>query len=290
MTAVDYAHGYSEHQARRPDDQADPLAARLHAGTAYPAGSRVLEVGCGAGAQTVHLVTANPGAHIVAVDIADESLAQARARVAAHAPTARVRWYRADLHELPFDYEEFDHILVCFVLEELTDPGRALACLRRVLRPGGTITVIERDHGSAYFHPDSAYARAAIDHHVRLRSAAGGNTLIGRQLQPLLTAAGYADVMVRPRTVYTDRTRPALAESFTRNTFIAMVESAREGALAAGLTIASDWDRGIADLHRTADDGGTFHYTFAKAVAIRSLDGATAVRAAARDRWADSCG
>jgi SAM-dependent methyltransferase len=183
----------------------------------------VLEVGCGVGAQTVHLVAASPAAHVVAVDISASSLAQARARLAAQAPGASVEWHRADLFELPFADAAFDHLFVCFVLEHLPDPVRALAGLRRVLRPGGTITVIEGDHGSAYFHPDSAHARAAIDCLVRLQSAAGGNALLGRQLQPLLTSAGYRDVTVRPRAVYADQTRPDMVGGFTLNTFTAMV-------------------------------------------------------------------
>lgn len=268
MTATGYVHGYSGREAYRLGDQADTLAELLHAGTAYPAGSRVLEVGCGVGAQTVHLVAANPGVHIVAFDVAEGSLAQARARVAAHAPGADVEWHRADLFDLPFADATFDHLFVCFVLEHLPDPRRALAVLGRVLRPGGTITVIEGDHGSAFFHPDSADAHAAIDCQVRLQSAAGGNALIGRQLQPLLAAAGYHDVVVHPRAVYADGSRPGLVEGFTRNTFTAMIESVRDDALAAGLIGEGGWDRGIADLHRTAQAGGTFCYTFFKAVAV----------------------
>jgi len=268
-----YVHGYSEHETRRLGDQADTLAALLHSGTAYPAGSRVLEVGCGVGAQTVHLVGSSPGAHLTAVDISDDSLALARARVAAHAPGAGVEFRRADLLDLPFPDASFDHLFVCFVLEHLPDPRLALSSLRRVLRPGGTLTVIEGDHESAFFHPASRYARAAIGHQVRLQSIAGGNALLGRQLQPLIAGAGYRDVTVRPRTVYADPSRPELVDGFTRNTFIAMIESVRDDALAAGLTTPADWDRGIADLHRAADDGGTFHYTFFKAVAVNPTAG-----------------
>ena len=269
MTATGYVHGYSPHEARRLGDQADTLAALLHAGTAFPAGSRVLEVGCGVGAQTVHLITGSPRACIVAADVSGDSLAQARARVGAHSPGAAVAWLRGDLFDLPFPEDAFDHLFVCFVLEHLPDPQRALAGLRRVLRPEGTITVIEGDHGSAFFHPDSAYARAAIGCQVRLQSAAGGNAMIGRQLQPLVAAAGYREVTVSPCPVYADRTRPALVEGFTRNTFTAMIESVRDDALAAGLATPADWDRGIADLRRAAGDGGTFHYTFFKARAVK---------------------
>ncbi|REF00856.1 methyltransferase domain-containing protein [Thermomonospora umbrina] len=268
FTSPHYVHGYSADEARRLGDQADTLAALLHAGTAYPAGGRVLEAGCGVGAQTVHLLDSGPGVHLVSIDVSGDSLAQARARVNAQRPDARVEWHRADLFALPFEDASFDHVFVCFVLEHLKDPEGALAGLRRVLRPGGTITVIEGDHGSAFFHPESPHAHAAIGCQVRLQAAAGGDALVGRRLHPLLAAAGYDDIVVRPRTVYADRTRPALVEGFTRNTFIAMIESVREDALAAGLLTRAEWDRGIADLRRTATPEGTFHYTFFKALAV----------------------
>ena len=61
--------------------------------------------------------------------------------------------------------------------------------LRRLLRPGGTITVIEGDHGSAYFHPDGPAAHAAIRCQIELQRRAGRNSLIGRQLYPRTTEA-----------------------------------------------------------------------------------------------------
>ncbi|MBA0049736.1 methyltransferase domain-containing protein [Streptomyces sp. AJS327] len=272
-----YVHGYSPREGRRLGDQADTLARLLHDGTAFPAGSRVLEIGCGIGAQTVHLLRSSPGAHIVAVDRSGESLARARAHVADVVPGARVEWHLADVFDLPFAAAEFDHVFVCFVLEHLPDPRRALAGLRHVLRPGGTVTVIEGDHGSVVFHPDSAYARAVIDCQVRLQAAAGGDALLGRRLQPLLAGAGYEGVEVRPRTVYADQTRPAWVEGFTRNTFIAMVESVRDDALAADLISAADWERGVADLRRTAREG-VFQYTFLRAVAVNPPVGPAASR------------
>jgi ubiquinone/menaquinone biosynthesis C-methylase UbiE len=84
-------------------DQADTLAELLHSDTSFPPGSRVLELGCGVSAQTVHLTRSSPDAHLVAVVISEDSLAQARARVAARAPRATVEWHRADLFDLPFD-------------------------------------------------------------------------------------------------------------------------------------------------------------------------------------------
>ncbi|WP_019884273.1 hypothetical protein [Streptomyces purpureus] len=45
-----------------------------------------------------------------------------------------------------------------------------------------------------------------------------------------------------------------------------MVNSVRDEALAAGLITPADWARGSTDLQRTAEPGGTFSYTFFKAV------------------------
>ncbi|HEY3562645.1 MAG TPA: methyltransferase [Kribbella sp.] len=261
---TDYVHGYTPAETRRLTDQAGTLADLLHGGTTYPAGSRVLEAGCGVGAQTVQLVTRSPGIELVSIDISEESLAQAKARVAEQAPDAVVDWRHLDLHDLPD--EKFDHVFVCFVLEHLTDPAAALTRLRGLLNPGGTITVIEGDHGSAFFHPHSPRAQAVVNCLVDLQAEAGGDSLIGRRLQPLLTQAGYDDVQVGPRTVYADELLPQLVDGFTRKTFIAMVESVRDRAIAARLLTEAEWDAGIRDLERTAAPGGTFHYTFFKGV------------------------
>lgn len=261
---TDYVHGYTPAETRRLSDQAQTLADLLHDGTSYEPGSRVLEAGCGVGAQTVQLVTRSPGIDLVSVDISEESLTQAKARVAAIAPDARVDWRHADLLDLPD--EKFDHVFLCFVLEHLKDPHAALTQLRNHLEPGGTITVIEGDHESAFFHPRSTAAQAVIDCLVDLQAEAGGDSLIGRQLQPLLTNAGYADVHTHPCTVYADETLPHLVDGFTRKTFIAMVESVRDRAIAAGLRTPAEWATGIRDLEKSAEPGGTFHYTFFKAV------------------------
>jgi SAM-dependent methyltransferase len=263
--ASDYIHGYTARESARLGDQARTLATLLHRDTRYPPGTRVLEAGCGIGAQTVTLARQSPEAVIVAMDVSAMSLRAARdcIRQARH---DNVRFTQADVYALPFEPATFDHAFVCFVLEHLPSPTDALVRLRRVLKPGGTVTVIEGDHGSAYFHPDSVHARRAIQCLVDLQARAGGNSLIGRALYPLLTDAGFGDVEVSPRMVYVDTSRPDLVEGFTKQTFIAMVEGVRERALGAGLVDETAWRQGIADLYRTAEAGGTFCYTFFKAV------------------------
>jgi tRNA G46 methylase TrmB len=61
MTSTTYVHGYTPREAQRLLDQAGTLAELFHHDTAYPPGSRVLEAGCGVGAQTVELARRSPG-------------------------------------------------------------------------------------------------------------------------------------------------------------------------------------------------------------------------------------
>jgi trans-aconitate methyltransferase len=260
-----YVHGYNLRENTRLQDQAAALVELLHADTFYRVGSRVLEAGCGTGAHTVTLARNSPGARITSIDVSSESLDEAKGRVRA-AGLTNVEFQQGDIFALPSGLKFFDHVFVCFVLEHLSHPLEALTTLMGVLRPGGTITVIEGDHGSAYFHPDSAAARDAIRCQVELQSMAGGNAMIGRQLYPLLMDAGLDQARVSPRMVYADSSRPDLVDAFTRRTFTAMIEGIRDSAIAARIVEPERFDAGIRALHRTTETDGVFCYTFFKGV------------------------
>ncbi len=263
-----YVHGYDPTENLRLQDQASTLVELLHSDTAYPAGSSVLEAGCGVGAQTITLATYSPQALITSIDVSEASIVEAR--MAVHAAGIRnVTLRQADIFNLPFPPESFDHVFVCFVLEHLAQPVEALRALKHVLKPGGTITVIEGDHGSTFFYPDSDYARGAIRCLVDLQAGTGGNALIGRALYPLLTEAGFGAVHVSPRMIYVDSSKPALVDGFTRKTFTAMIEGIRKPSLESGLMSEAEFDQGVADLYRTAEADGVFCYTFFKASAVR---------------------
>lgn len=267
-----YVHGYAARANERLRDQADAVVDVLHVDTSYPPGSQVLEAGCGVGAQTVTLARRSPEARFTSIDRSADSLAEAKRR-ADFAGLANVAFLQADIFALPFAAESFDHIFVCFVLEHLAQPAGALAILKKLLKPGGTMTVFEGDHGSTNFFPDSSAAHHAIRCQVELQRLAGGNALIGRQLYPLLVEAGFEAVHVSPRMVYVDASRPDLVDGFTRKTFTAMIEGIREAAIDAGLTDPEVFDAGIRDLHRAAEPDGTFCYTFFKGVGRRSERG-----------------
>jgi SAM-dependent methyltransferase len=267
---VEYVHGYTDRESERLHDQADTLEELLHSDTRYPENSLVLEAGCGVGAQSVILGKNSPDARFVSLDISEESICRARV-LAGASGLCNFSFVRSDLFSLSFPSESFDHVFLCFVLEHLADPSRALESLRRVLRIGGTITCIEGDHGSCYFQPETKNAVSAWRCLIDVQARLGGDALIGRRLYPLLKGAGFDRISVSPRMVYSDETRPMMMEGFVRRTIIPMVEGVKEEAVSRGMMDEASWNQGIADLHATArPPEGTFCYTFFKGTGIRS--------------------
>ena len=100
MTAI-YVHGYNPRENLRLQDQASTLVELLHSDTMYPAGSTVLEAGCGVGAQTVTLASNSPQALITSIDISEASLVAAGKALQA-AGIHNVTLQQVDIFDLPF--------------------------------------------------------------------------------------------------------------------------------------------------------------------------------------------
>lgn len=259
-----YIHGYSETESGRLSIQAMTLNEILYGDTIFKEGSLVLEAGCGVGAQTKAIAKNSPGARIISVDISLKSLSAARKK-AADETNFPAEYLNCDIFSLPFLKNSFDYIFVCFVLEHLKNPRDALLELLKFLKPGGEIIVIEGDHGSAFFYPDSSDAKRNIECLVSLQAKAGGDALIGRRLYPLLKDADFSDVCVFPRIIYADSSNPALVRGFTKKTFTAMVEGVGFDVISSGIMTEKEWENGIRALYRTCEEDGTFCYTFFKA-------------------------
>jgi SAM-dependent methyltransferase len=263
-----YVHGYSGKEHQRLYDQAGTLTELLHEGTVYPKGSKVLEAGCGVGAQTIILAKNSPGARFTSIDISIDSLEKTR-KLLQKCRMPNVECRMGDIYDLPFHDNTFDHVFVCFVLEHLKEPIKALKNLKKVLKKGGTITAIEGDHETSLFWPYSEAAMKTIRCLIDIQKRLGGDSLIGRRLYPLLKQAGFRNIEVIPRPVYADEGRPRMVDGFTKKTYIAMVEGVKKQAIDYKMISKREWDKGINDLKKSAKPGGVFYYTFFKGIAVK---------------------
>jgi len=109
---------------------------RLAAQSAVRQGDRVLDAACGTGDLALADAAAGAG-KVTGLDFSEQMLVRARRK------SASIEWVRGDLLALPFADGTFDAATVGFGVRNVADLDRALAELRRVLRPGGRLAILE---------------------------------------------------------------------------------------------------------------------------------------------------
>lgn len=163
----------------------DELAAACHIG----AGSRVLEVGCGAGATAAYLAR-KLDCHVVGVDPVHTLLREAEALARRRGVGSRVRFHAADAQALPFAADSFDAVLVESVNGFLDDMALGFREYARVLRPGGYAGVTE----AVWLAPPTDEAR-------RFVATLGVHIFDAASWPPLFEQAGFEMTSTRIHTV-----------------------------------------------------------------------------------------
>ncbi len=131
-------------------DRVPEASAQSFAGVANPfslgalsPGERVLDLGCGAG--TDSLVAAQmvaPGGSLIGIDMTSEMLAKARAS-AREMGAANVEFVEGEAEELPFGEAEFDVVISNGVIDLIPDKDAVFSEILRVLRPGGRVQIAD---------------------------------------------------------------------------------------------------------------------------------------------------
>lgn len=259
-----YVHGYSDRETQRLLEQSLILEELLHGGSHFEKGSRVLEVGCGVGAQSLILLRRNPGIQLTCLDINPDSLELARRNLRAAGYTD-VEFLEGDVTDPSSLPGSFDHVFVCFVLEHLPDPVQALRNLGQMLKPGGSLTLIEGDHGSAIWTPETKLSRKAWEGLVISQRTQGHDPDIGRRLYGLMMEAGLWDIRVEPRTAYADASMPDRLHGAVMQIIHPMVYSAEKHVLSENWMPEKEWKTGLDDLASvTGSPGGSFFYSWFK--------------------------
>ncbi len=147
--------------------------AELVRGVGHP-GERVLEIGCGEGGNLHHLRARSPGLRLFGVDFSPAKVAFARNATGAHTAAA-------DATRLPFADCSFDAVLIRDLLHHLPNRLHAMKEARRVLKPGGRLTLVEPNRRSLLVLLQAALVPAE-------RGVLGSTA---EQLRAELAAAGF---------------------------------------------------------------------------------------------------
>ncbi|AGA92291.1 methylase involved in ubiquinone/menaquinone biosynthesis [Thioflavicoccus mobilis 8321] len=187
---VGYIHGYSRREQRRLVSQAQVLAPRVFAGLDLGTGGRLLEIGCGVGAELDLIHRRWPGFQLVGLDRSARQLAAARDLLAPLIAEDRVELVHGNAGRLPFANARFDRVMTVWLLEHVPNPTPILAEALRVLTPDGELICTEVDNRCFGFSP-SLPAIAAWWQRLNVEQLkAGGHPFIGGHLYRLANDLG----------------------------------------------------------------------------------------------------
>jgi phosphatidylethanolamine/phosphatidyl-N-methylethanolamine N-methyltransferase len=186
MARADVERGYWDRLAKRYDRvtrfMSRPVPRMLELTVDAVRGRRrALEVGAGTGLLTAAI--APVVGEVVATDYAAEMVQQLAVRVDALG-LANVRCEQADIYELRFEAASFDVVVAANVLHLVPDIERALASLRRVLKPGGVIVV------PTYLHAETLRA-GFLSRVFALTGFPGHRRFTARTLREAVESAGF---------------------------------------------------------------------------------------------------
>ena len=263
-----YLHGYRAEERERLHRQARFLEPTVHDGLPYERRTKLLEVGCGVGAQTEILLRRWPGLTVTGVEINDEQLAEAR-RFLATVPSAagRVVLAKGDATQLEYGESTFDSAFLCWVLEHVGDPARVLAEVRRVLVPGSPVVCSEVLNATFFVEP---YSKDTLRYWTALNEeqlAMGGDPFVGAKLGNLLSGAGFSEVVTEVKSFHLDNRDPARRAEFL-GYWSELLLSSAPALLGARMVDESVVEGMREELARVAHDpSSVFFYSFIQAQA-----------------------
>jgi ubiquinone/menaquinone biosynthesis C-methylase UbiE len=196
---VNQAAGYEKLMGRWSRRLAPPFIAFAGLGD----DERVLDVGCGTGSLTFELPRAARLSEIAAVDLSPIFVEEARRRNS----DDRISIQQADACALPFDGDRFDRALSLLMLHFVPEPDKAVAEMRRVVRPGGVVAAAVWDHlggmSGMRMMWDTVAATSEAARAARSRYLFQPMTGPG-ELQRTFTAAGLREVAETTLTIRMD--------------------------------------------------------------------------------------
>lgn len=254
-TAARYIHSFSSDEQARLVRQGEFLAPWVQPGVDFSACARVVELGCGVGAQLRVLLGRFPRSHFTGVDLSPGQLAQARRLLAEPLEAGRVELVEASAFRLPFPDASFDGACTFWVLEHLGDHPVLLREALRVLKPGGVLYCTEVFNSGLYTAPAmpglQRWWRAFND----LQRELGGDPDVGVRLAALMEQAGFTDVVLRETSPQLDgRTRAPAARREFLDFWQTLLLSGAEQLRAHGRADEADIAALRADFARLADD------------------------------------
>jgi len=215
MGSENYLHGFSNVEQERLKKQALLLEQLIYHDIDFSQVDKLLEVGCGVGAQSEIILRRFPNLYLTGVDLSQKQLevAQHNLEKCLYAKD-RFELKQMSANQLTLPPRSFDGAFLCWILEHVPSPAHVLSEIRRVLRPNSPVVVTEVLNSSFFFDPYSPnlwkYWMEFNDYQYEL----GGDPFVGAKLGNLLFSLGFKNIETKVKTIHLDNRDPVQRHKF----------------------------------------------------------------------------
>ncbi|OIQ15492.1 MAG: SAM-dependent methyltransferase [Bacteriovorax sp. MedPE-SWde] len=263
-----YLHGFDDTEQNRLRKQAQFTEHTVYKDINLSEVKNLIEVGSGVGAQTEILLRRFPDMNITCIDRSDNQLGSAKNSLdkLSYAKD-RYTLHNMDATDIEFESYKFDGAFLCWILEHVPNPSKALSEVRRVCRPGSTVYITEVLNSSFFLEPYSPnvwkYWMAFNDYQYDMK----GDPFIGAKLGNLLMQQGYKDIKVETKTWHLDNRRPGKRKEFI-DFWTELLLSASEQLIKEKYIDEETVAKASAELKTVSNDpNAVFYYSFIQAKA-----------------------
>lgn len=167
-------------------------------------GMSVLDVGAGPGFVSAQLLDMLPNGSVTALEVDPVMIERAESYLADRKGD-RLKIVQASLMSSGLPEASYDFAYARYVFQHLPDPVAAAAEIKRLLKPGGKLVILDIDDRMHLFDPeDPPEVRAINERFLEEHRQHGGNRAIGRALLRVLREAGYKDVTLELVNIHSD--------------------------------------------------------------------------------------
>lgn len=264
----DYLHGYSKEEQQRLLEQARFLEHWIYDGVDFSKNKKLLEVGCGVGAQTEILLERFPHLEIHAVDISPEQIEVAKDRLSSFVDSGQLKISLADATDLSsLNDSGFDAAFLCWFLEHVYQPKDVLKSLKKAVDPGCDVVITEVNNSSLFVHP---YSPNILEYWFQFNDyqwSISGHPFIGLQMGNILNKLGYQNIVAEPKSFFFDSRTPKEKEEFL-DYFYGIFVSANQNLISKGRVHHEMIDKVREDFEKAkSTEESVFYYSFIRALA-----------------------
>lgn len=164
---------------------------------------QVLDLGCGTGIVSQEIAQSLTSGSIMGIDRSPAMIAAAQSRSQLSQLT-NLTFQVGDSENLNLPTASCDFVYARFLFQHLGNPQVTLAEMRRVLRPGGIVCIVDIDSNWMMFYPPIPSADTFQEQVIKMQQQQGGDRMVGRKLGGYLTAAGFGQVQTMIEVVTSD--------------------------------------------------------------------------------------